>query len=590
MKRLLHRLSAGVQTLQGKLMLVITAVIIAPLLLFGSLLFHRQVEANRERVFTESQRDMELLASRINLELSQFSTIINLYYFDLQVNKLLIGTGNDEIRHLYSKYNTGINQINFQVMLVSTGGRMYGNAAHLDSADFLALRAQPCYSRVLENSGQQVWTVSDQLDDVFTAPDNTYLYTLRHINDFKTWTPVGMVIIGFSRDQLARYYRTYAGEGESLYILDDTGNIVVSMDGLGLDAEQVIQADSWGKQSDAFTLNMDGRELFACYHTVDTNRWKVVRFADTAITQEDLWQFYTAELALLLIYFVVAVAVSYLFSHRFVRPIKALSESMVKLQQGDFTAHVTPSSNDEVGQLSNQFNTMAAQIQELMNDIYRQQNQKRKAELMSLQSQINPHFLYNTLASIRYLVYTGKTEQADETIITLIKLLRNMLSDIDEIIPVRREVQLLESYIAIQKVAGEEFFDVSMDIQGRAMECMTLKLVLQPLVENAIHHGLKPRKEGGLLRIAGHVQDEELIFEISDNGMGMDVSRISFDPETIDVGKEIGLQNVHSRIRLHFGKPYGLEVESQLGAGTLVRARLPVILEKGYMEYEHIDR
>ena len=117
MKRLLHRLSAGVQTLQGKLMLVITAVIIAPLLLFGSLLFHRQVEANRERVFTESQRDMELLASRINLELSQFSTIINLYYFDLQVNKLLIGTGNDEIRHLYSKYNTGINQINFQVML-----------------------------------------------------------------------------------------------------------------------------------------------------------------------------------------------------------------------------------------------------------------------------------------------------------------------------------------------------------------------------------------------------------------------------------------------------------------------------------------
>ena len=235
----------------------------------------------------------------------------------------------------------------------------------------------------------------------------------------------------------------------------------------------------------------------------------------------------------------------------------------------------------EVEHLGRTLRSTVAQIQELMHDILVEQEEKRKSELDALQSQINPHFLYNTLDSIVWMIEGEHYEDAVFMITQLASLFRIALSRGKTIIRIGDEIMHARNYMNIQKVRYKNIFSVDFSIDETILDCCTVKLVVQPLLENAIYYGVECMDGDGEISVIGYRRENDIYIEVKDNGLGM-------PKETVDAllkennrvrgkGSGVGLINVHNRIRLRFGKPYGLEIESCPDEGTTVRIHLPDI-------------
>ncbi|MFV0414585.1 MAG: sensor histidine kinase, partial [Oscillospiraceae bacterium] len=230
---------------------------------------------------------------------------------------------------------------------------------------------------------------------------------------------------------------------------------------------------------------------------------------------------------------------------------------------------------------------MLQEIRDLMDNVVQEQKLKRDAEILSLQTQINPHLLYNTLASIRFLVFTGDKKTADNAILALIRLMKNTLSDAREFVTVENEFDLLQDYIQLQRLAFDRPVEVSVDVDDNILDCKIIKLLLQPVVENAFLHGLKPKAGSIQLCIAGKADQNDLVFTVEDNGVGFDTEKANYTDKD-PASRSVGLRNVHNRIVLTFGEGYGLTVQSTLSEGTAVTLRIPLIRSKGeYSSYEH---
>jgi two-component system sensor histidine kinase YesM len=223
------------------------------------------------------------------------------------------------------------------------------------------------------------------------------------------------------------------------------------------------------------------------------------------------------------------------------------------------------------------------QIEKLMDEIIRQQNERRKSELDALQSQINPHFLYNTLESITWMVEAQENEAAVCMISELAKLLRVSLSRGKTIIPIKDELQHSRSYMNIQLARYKERFKTEFRIEEEIENYCIVKLVIQPILENAIYYGVGNMDEddGGMIIVSGKKKDEDILITIEDNGMGMReevLENILTDNSKVPKhGSGVGVINVHSRIRLMFGEEYGLSIESEPDEGTRVTIRIPAI-------------
>lgn len=220
-----------------------------------------------------------------------------------------------------------------------------------------------------------------------------------------------------------------------------------------------------------------------------------------------------------------------------------------------------------------------------MEDVKREQQNKRRAEIQTLQSQINPHFLYNTLASIRFMLYKHKQETVDSVIVALVRLLKQSISKEDEWIPVEEELDILKNYLYIQQIRQGDMLEVRYEVEDDILAYRTIKLILQPLVENAIFHGLEPKRGKGTIVIKGYLQDRDILFEVIDDGVGMEQSAVPPFPQERTIGQTTlshggGLLNVHERIQLHFGRQYGVTLESAVDAGTKVTLRIPAFYKR----------
>ena len=285
---------------------------------------------------------------------------------------------------------------------------------------------------------------------------------------------------------------------------------------------------------------------------------------------------------------VLLVIVSLLFSRFMARsitlPIQKLRDSMEKVQEGDFSiSDVVVDSDNEIGSLTKSFDVMTHRIQELMEQNVYEQEQKRKSELKALQSQINPHFLYNTLESITWMVEANRNTDAVFMISELAKLLRISLSKGRTVIRIADEIQHSTSYMNIQKVRYKERFATEFIIDEEINDYCTVKLIVQPILENAIYYGVGNMDEddGGKITVRGEKKGDDIYISVEDNGMGMteEVARnILVDNNKVPKhGSGVGVINVHSRIKLMFGSEYGLKVYSEPDEGTKVVIHIPAI-------------
>ncbi|MGG1517643.1 sensor histidine kinase [Paenibacillus oryzisoli] len=280
----------------------------------------------------------------------------------------------------------------------------------------------------------------------------------------------------------------------------------------------------------------------------------------------------------------IAVAISVLLSITLTRPIKQLEGHMKQVEKGNFDIRVEVEGLNEISKLSRTFNLMIGKIKELMNQTVQDQEVKRVSELKALQAQIQPHFLYNTLDSIIWMAELGKVEDVVTMTSALSKLLRSSISKGEELIPLRVELAQIENYLTIQHIRYRNKFTYAIDVEEELLNCRILKIVLQPLVENAIYHGMKHLPETGHIQITGRKRDDVIELTVSDNGVGMSeeqLKALKLKAHSPSDGKGFGLHNVNHRIQLYFGEKYGLQFESELEEGTTITMTIPALPGEG---------
>lgn len=287
--------------------------------------------------------------------------------------------------------------------------------------------------------------------------------------------------------------------------------------------------------------------------------------------------------AIALIVLIVGVTIAaLLIASGITRPLKELNRATKKVAEGDLSARAPVTSRDEIAVLAEGFNYMAGNMQVLIHKIKEDEQKIRKTDLRLLQEQINPHFLYNTLDTIVWQIEGNEPDQAVAMVVALSNFFRQVLSKGKEFISIREEEQHISSYLEIQEMRYHDILEYDIQIDPSIYSCQILKLTLQPVVENALYHGIKRKRGKGMIHIKGKRDADSILFLVEDDGVGM-------DPEELDqLRKEIvrpcketergfGLANVNERIRMYFGEQYGLSITSKKGEGTIVEIRIPAI-------------
>ena len=281
----------------------------------------------------------------------------------------------------------------------------------------------------------------------------------------------------------------------------------------------------------------------------------------------------------------LTIFLSYQIPRSITRPLQKLNEVTEQVAGGNLTVRSDVHTGDEVGVLSESLNTMIDKINELLAQVTTEQVRLRKAEFELLQSQINPHFLYNTLDAIIWLAEAGEQKKVVSMVRSLSEFFRTSLNRGKDIIPLKEELQHVRSYLEIQQVRYQDILNYEINVPEEELgRYMIPKITIQPLVENALYHGIKNKRGSGKIEIRGRKQEELLVIEIEDNGIGISKERLWQVKDGIQkkvlTGKDIyGLYNVNERIRLNFGEEYGIDIHSVYGEGTTVRILLPCVEE-----------
>ncbi|MFB5675636.1 sensor histidine kinase [Paenibacillus terreus] len=381
-------------------------------------------------------------------------------------------------------------------------------------------------------------------------------------------------------DELSK--RVSLGKRGYVYIIDSQGNIVYHPQqqliyaGLKYENIEPVLSYSYGRYIDHST----GEERLITVKTVNPIGWKIVGVAfpeEILTTKQELNSFIVWFLAEVLI---VVLILSVLVSASISKPIQRLEKAVRKVEKGDLYTPIQVRGADEIEQLSGSFNRMLTRIRELMEQSIREQEAKRKSELDVLQAQINPHFLYNTLNTVIRLAERGQNDEVVKAITSLSKFFRISLSKGKQIISLGDELEHVRHYLIIQKVRYKERFDFVIEADEGLRHFQCLKLILQPIVENAIVHGIEEMADKGFIRLRTWADGGDILITVSDNGLGMTegtLERILTGEHRSEKGSGVGVANVHKRIRLYYGDGYGLHFESELEEGTTVTIRIPVL-------------
>lgn len=289
----------------------------------------------------------------------------------------------------------------------------------------------------------------------------------------------------------------------------------------------------------------------------------------------------TIAMIVMLAVFVALVMVT-VISYSITAPIRELSNAMKQVEQENFDIEIRSRRKDEIGHLITSFTYMVGRIRQLIYEVYQKKIEQKNAEIRALQAQINPHFLYNTLDSINWMLIERDEQDISDVVVSLGEILRYAIGGQNHLVPLRSEVRYIESYLFIQKNRLEERLNYQWELDEEALDVLVPKLIMQPLVENAVIHGIEPLKKGGMLLMKAWVEEETLLIRVTDNGEGMNQEELEALREKLsrkDEIENIGMRNIQRRIELTFGLEQAMEIQSVKGEGTTITIRMDVCRE-----------
>ncbi|WP_053372302.1 cache domain-containing sensor histidine kinase [Paenibacillus sp. FJAT-27812] len=416
-----------------------------------------------------------------------------------------------------------------------------------------------------------------------------YAFTVvRKVID-KSLKPLGMIAVDANisviEDQMSELDKVTNGKS---VIIDELGNVVYDSDKQRM-ATNILNDPTVGLATGtkgSFYFERDGLNRLYIYTTSPNTNWKVMTSIPVSELTKDAVVIRNVTWIATIVTIIVALFISMVFSFALTNPLRKMMRLMKNVQEGDFNVQFQVKYRDEVGQLGNQFNRMIVRIDHLIQDIYLMETKKKEAELHALQSQINPHFMYNTLESIRMAAELNDDQIAADMIAILGKLLRYSISDLHEEVTLEDEVLHMRNYVEMLNYRYPNRFQLETSISDDLWSYPIIKLVLQPIVENAIYHGMDDNKLLMRIEMSSERTAQGLWLRIKDDGLGMDEETLDRLNRSLAGAEEIvkrksggiGLKNVNERIKLHYGNAYGLKVASVRDVGTEVILQLPLEL------------
>jgi two-component system, sensor histidine kinase YesM len=548
---------------------------------------------------------IEKQASKHTLQLiGQANKSLEAYVDNMQDISYLISFNPETIQFLHSGENQDPNssyQINqflqgfttvnpeiAGILVVNNDGKYSSN--ELYARNITPLTNEGWYSEAVENKGifKVIGHPEDRILKTHVNYTNSEIVSgVRAILDSETQKVIGVVLIDLKLRVISEIIEDVTlGKSGYLMVIDNEGQVIYSPPDSLIDQIN----PSWFKdgKSNSFSKKINGVNMQFIYRSSPFTNWTTIGVFPTneSVPEVKKINFYVISFLYLICAF--GIGASYYLSHSMSRPINQLNSIMNKVESGDLSTRYKGDRADEIGMLGRSFNKMIARINKLISLMEIQGRQKREAELQALQAHIKPHFLYNTLDTINWMARKKGALDVAELVESLSQLFRIGLSKGNDIIPLENEVEHIHSYLKIQKARYKDKLNYSISINPELNTIKVVKLVLQPIVENAIYHGIKERRGPGNIAITGEEVEGNLVLCVKDDGVGMPEERLSNLNEGLAISFEsleetrkknsigYGVMNVQARIKLTFGEPYGISVESVQGKGTNVKILLPL--------------
>ncbi|KUJ90961.1 MAG: multi-sensor signal transduction histidine kinase [Thermoanaerobacter thermocopriae] len=426
------------------------------------------------------------------------------------------------------------------------------------------------YKKTIQQNGRLYWYINDDFGKQMISVS-------RLVFDIKNFAkPIAVISVDMDMSKVASVVSDiHLGKTGKVYLVDDKGKLIYSEDKSFL-YRYTTKLYNSSSGSDFITIN--GNKIMVIYNTLPQNGWKLVGMVSMAELNEKAEMIRNFIYLTALLSLVIAALISLYFSYSISQPIIKLATEMKKVEKGNFNISVEENWDGEIGVLYSSFNYMIERINELIHEVYLSKIKEKDAELKALQAQINPHFLYNTLDTVNWLAVKHNVPEISKIVNSLASILRYSINKGNDVTTVENELKHVESYITIQKIRFKDKFEVSFNIDKRVLHYKTIKLILQPLVENAIIHGIETYEGKGKILINGYLDGEKIVFEVINNGNPIDLDLVNkLLDSPADDKDSYGIQNVNERIKLYYGEEYGLYYQV-IDSNTVARIVIPAVL------------
>ena len=572
-------------SIQMVLSLSFTAVAAAGILLMGISLIWRFSSASEQMVAENSQRVLAQANLNLDSYLKRMMRIADTAYYRVIKNSDLARDSlTGQLSLLYEANRDDL----VSLAVFDSGGALI-SAVPLSLLKPDADPAGSVWFQAASLSMENLHFSTPHVQNIFGDPDYPYRWVVSLSHHVQlTWdgaTEGGVLLVDMSFSGIEQVCRDVSlANGGYLYLIDGDGELIYhprqQLIYAGLLEENNRTAAGYRDGSHVETFQGQSRQVTV--KTVGYTGWKLVGVAPASNWLIASPQMFLFGLSLLLFAIFLMAFLNILISARISDPIRRLEQSIKELEGGREDVEIEEGGCYEIQHLGRSVRSMVSTMRHLMDDIIQQEGQKRRSELEVLQSQINPHFLYNTLDSVIWMTESGQQAEAIQMVTSLARLFRISLSRGKSVIPLSDELEHARHYMNIQQIRFKNKFTTQIQAQPGTEELYTLKLIVQPLLENAIYHGMASGEDDGLIRVSARREGEDLMIDVEDNGLGMppEVAASLLEaerPQGHTKGSGIGVRNVHQRIRLTYGEGYGLTIFSEPDEGTLVRIRLPAL-------------
>ena len=535
------------------------------------------------------QEENQILINQINRSMDSYLQTImklsdSLYYGVIKNADLSDGSIGSEITLLYDNNKDNIENI----ALLSKNGQMLESVPAARLKSNVDVIDENWFKNALLKT-ENLHFSTPHVQTIFDGSESQYRWVISMSRAVEItngpYTDQGVLLIDIRYNSLERLFDgVNLGNGGYAYLISSDGEIIDHPKAQLIDSGIVKEnnQESAGLKDGNYEEVFDGEKRIVSVKTVGYTGWKIV-----GVTPLDGMSLNNIKTKLLMVFiiafvlFILSIINSYI-STRITDPIKELEKAVNEIEQGNLEVEVRSAGSYEIQHLGTSIQSMARRIRKLMNDIVAEHESKRRSEFDTLQSQINPHFLYNTLDIIVWMIENEKQSEAVKVVTALARFFRISLSKGKSIIPVKDELEHVRNYLMIQHMRYKNKFTYDIEADEDVLELASLKLMLQPLVENAIYHGMEFMDGDGEILVRAWRREDDLYMSVSDNGLGMTQEQVEHlfqaaDHTSSGRGSGIGVKNVNERIKLYFGTGYGLDIQSEPDEGTTVTAHLPAI-------------